>query len=109
MNYHEYTTGIYLATQMMGAKITIQLTLAYLGENYRVQIDPAQYHSLMTLISDHLAVPGFGLCCGMGSCATCLVEIAEAKTSFKRPALACGLQINDELSNTFVFIPDKIY
>ncbi|WP_394772050.1 hypothetical protein [Mucilaginibacter sp.] len=90
-------------------KTTIPLTLTYLEENHRLQTYPAQYHSLMTLISDHLAVPGFGLCCGMGSCGTCLVEMAESPTALKKPVLACRIQINDELSNAYVFIPDKIY
>lgn len=94
---------------MIGTKKMIQLTLVYLGENYRVQIEPGQFHSLMTLISDHLAIPGFGLCCGMGSCGTCLVEIAESQASLKRPVLACGMPVNDELSNTFVFIGDSMY
>jgi aerobic-type carbon monoxide dehydrogenase small subunit (CoxS/CutS family) len=93
----------------MAEKVPLQLTLVYLGESYRVQINPAQYHSLMTVISDHLAIPGFGLCCGMGSCGTCLVSIAEFFTSLKRPMLACGIQVNDDLSNIYVFIPDKIY
>jgi hypothetical protein len=90
-------------------RTTIPLTLIYLGENYRLLTYPGQYHSLMTLISDHLAVPGFGLCCGMGSCGTCLVELAEAQTSPKRPVLACDIQVNDELSNAYVFIPDNVY
>jgi aerobic-type carbon monoxide dehydrogenase small subunit (CoxS/CutS family) len=90
-------------------RVTIQLTLIYLGENYRLQTYPGQFHSLMTLISDHLAIPGFGLCCGMGSCGTCLVELAESQTSLKKPVLACGIQVNDELSNTYVFVPDSVY
>lgn len=91
-------------------RTTIQLTLIYLGDDYRLQTYPGQFHSLMTLISDHLAIPGFGLCCGMGSCGTCLVELAESShASLKRPVLACGIQVNDELSNTCVFIPDSVY
>lgn len=93
----------------MEKRTTIQLTLVYLGENYRLQTHTIQYHSLMTLISDHLAIPGFGLCCGMGSCGTCLVELAESCTSLKRSVLACDIQVNDELSNTYIFIPDKVY
>ncbi|QEC62296.1 2Fe-2S iron-sulfur cluster binding domain-containing protein [Mucilaginibacter ginsenosidivorans] len=94
---------------MMGDKIMVPLTLVYLGENYRVQVVPARYQSLMTLISDLLAIPGFGLCCGMGSCGTCLVEIADSRTALKRPVLACGIQVNDGLSNAYVFIPDRVY
>jgi hypothetical protein len=91
------------------ARTTIPLTLIYLGETYRLQTYPGQFHSLMTLISDHLAIPGFGLCCGMGSCGTCLAELAESQASLKRPVLACGIQVNDELSNACVFIPDNVY
>ena len=88
---------------------TIQLTLVYLGESHKIQTDTKSYHSLMTLISDHLAIPGFGLCCGMGSCGTCLVELANSFAALKRPILACGIQIDDALSNTCIFIPDKVY
>lgn len=51
----------------------ISLTIIYKGEKYPVQTYPNEYNSLMSLISVHLAIPGFGLCCGMGSCCTCLV------------------------------------
>lgn len=94
---------------MMTDKNTILLTLHHLGESYQIQTKPGQYHSLMTLISDNLAIPGFGLCCGMGSCGTCLVQISNQYTSAKRNVLACGIQVNDDLSNCHIFIPDKVY
>jgi ferredoxin len=94
---------------MTTEKKTIQLTLIYLGESHRIQTNTLQYHSLMTLISDHLAIPGFGLCSGMGSCGTCLVQMAESQFSLKRPVLACGIQVNDSLSNACIFIPDTVY
>ncbi|WP_183558891.1 2Fe-2S iron-sulfur cluster-binding protein [Mucilaginibacter sp. SP1R1] len=93
----------------MEAKNTILLTLYYRNESYQVQTNTKQYHSLMTLILDHLAIPGFGLCCGMGSCGTCLVQISNAHSSFKQTVLACGIQINDELANAHIFIPDNVY
>lgn len=88
---------------------TIQLTLHHLGTSHRIQIGSGQYYSLMTLISDELAIPGFGLCCGMGSCGTCLIQLSEQADAKKRPVLACGIPVNDALANVHVFIPDKTY
>lgn len=94
----------------MGAqKNTIILNITHKGETHQVQTYPGEHHSLMTLISDNLAIPGFGLCCGMGSCGTCLVHIADKFSAIKRPVLACGIQINDELANTTIIVPDVIY
>jgi len=39
---------------------TIIFTLVYKREEYQVQTSRNQYHTLMTLISDYLAIPGFG-------------------------------------------------
>lgn len=85
------------------------LTLHHLGESHLIQVTPGQYHSLMSLIVDYLAIPGFGLCCGMGSCGTCLVQITSAGSNIKSSVLACGVLVNDELANKTVLIPDKIY
>jgi hypothetical protein len=87
-------------------KTPIQLTLIYKGETNRLQTYPNQYHSLMTLISDNLAVPGFGLCSGMGSCGTCVVQISDNFGAVKRNVLACDIHINDSLANACVYIPD---
>ncbi|WP_091216659.1 (2Fe-2S)-binding protein [Mucilaginibacter gossypiicola] len=87
----------------------ISLILNYRGESHRVQITHGQYHSLMSLIADHLAIPGFGLCCGMGSCGTCVVQIASPYSQAKRNVMACGILVNDELANTIILIPDKVY
>ncbi|SDI13554.1 hypothetical protein ACRQ5D_09560 [Mucilaginibacter sp. P25] len=87
----------------------IPLTLNYLGESHRLQIVHGQYHSLMSLIADYLAIPGFGLCCGMGSCGTCVVQIASPYSQVKRNVMACGILVNDELANMVILIPDKIY
>lgn len=83
---------------------TIIFTLHYQHEEYQVHTYDNAYYSPMTLISDYLQIPGFGLCCGMGSCGTCLVEIAQSVDSVRRPFLACGLQINDMLSNKHIYI-----
>ena len=93
----------------MSATTTIQLTLHHLDETYRVQTSRGRYHSLMSLIADHLAIPGFGLCCGMGSCGTCLVKITSKHSFISSNVLACSILVNDDLSNTAIFIPDKVY
>lgn len=87
----------------------ISLTVIYKDEVYPIQTYLNEYGSLMTLISDHLAIPGFGLCCGMGSCGTCLVTIGNKYTSVSRSVMACGMQVNDELSNTQITISEQRY
>jgi len=94
---------------MPADKRNIPLTLIYQGENYPIQTYLNEYYSLMTLISDHLTIPGFGLCSGMGSCGTCLVTIGNKYASVPRSVLACDMQINDELSNTQITISDQRY
>ena len=81
-----------------GEKNTILFTLIYKDEEYQVQTRERQYFSLMTLISDYLNIPGFGLCSGMGSCGTCLVDIDGSFT------LACEVAVNVELANTRIKI-----
>jgi succinate dehydrogenase/fumarate reductase-like Fe-S protein len=61
----------------------------------------------MTLISDHLSLLDFGLCCGMGSCGTCMVRIKEKHSPIERSALACEVQINDDLVNTQITIDNN--
>ena len=87
----------------------ISLTIIYKGESYLIQTYLNEYGSLMTLISAHLAIPGFGLCCGMGSCGTCLVTIGNKYASASRSVMACDMQINDELSNTQITISNQRY
>jgi aerobic-type carbon monoxide dehydrogenase small subunit (CoxS/CutS family) len=93
----------------MADRRTIGLTLHYLGESHQVQTYAGEHYSLMTLISHHLAIPGFGLCCGMGSCGTCIVQLADTPLAVKRAVLACGIQVNDGLANAHIFIADKAY
>ena len=93
----------------MESKKNIVFTLMHKGEAYKVYTHPNQYYSLMTLISDYLGVPGFGICSGMGSCGTCMVEICEQGARKGRSTLACDVRINDDLANTLVIIPEGAY
>lgn len=52
----------------------------------------------MSLISDYLDPVGFGLCSGMGSCGTCIVEIDGMRN------LSCAIAITDELANARILI-----
>ena len=88
---------------------TILFTLHYAGATYPIKAMPNEYYSLMTLISDKLAIPGFGLCCGMGSCGTCLVQIANPYSKLKTNVLACDIRVNDDLANVEVIISDNRY
>jgi aerobic-type carbon monoxide dehydrogenase small subunit (CoxS/CutS family) len=82
----------------------ILFKVAYQGHITEVCTYPNQYYSLMTLISDQLAIPGFGLCSGMGSCGTCLVQISNGYHQGVKNVLACDVQVNDELANALVTI-----
>jgi aerobic-type carbon monoxide dehydrogenase small subunit (CoxS/CutS family) len=94
---------------MTTEKNTIILTLIHEGKEYQVQTSKEQYHTLMGLISDHLSLLDFGLCCGMGSCGTCMVEISEKNSAVKQFVLSCEVQISDELANARVNIPESNY
>ena len=86
-------------------KNTIIFTLKWQDKKYQVQTKRNQYHSLMTLIADYLPIPDFGLCCGMGSCGTCTVEIYEKNALLKHSVLSCDVQINDYIANAIISIP----
>ena len=90
-------------------KNTIIFKLVYQNKEYQVQTRRDQYHTLMTLIADHLSILDFGLCCGMGSCGTCLVKISEKYSPIERIALSCEVQISDELANTKITIAGSNY
>lgn len=94
---------------MTSEENTIMLTLVLDGEEYRIQTSRNQYHTLMTLIADHLSILSFGLCSGMGSCGTCLVKISEKYSPIERIALSCEVQISDELANTKIIIARNNY
>ncbi|MBC7537162.1 MAG: 2Fe-2S iron-sulfur cluster binding domain-containing protein [Ferruginibacter sp.] len=90
-------------------KGNIIITFIYKGDSYIIHTYANEYSNLMTLISDRLAIPGFGLCCGMGSCGTCIVEIGSQYTSITKPVLSCDIRVNNELSNKHVTIADQPY
>ncbi|GAB3255612.1 hypothetical protein GCM10027347_16860 [Larkinella harenae] len=79
---------------------TIHFTLIYQQRDVPVQTHRHHYPSLMSLISDVLFIPGFGLCSGMGSCGTCVVKI----DGFRR--LSCEVPITDHLANARVELID---
>ena len=87
----------------------IFFTLVYNGEDTRVETTRDQYHTLMSLISDRLAIEGFGICCGMGSCGTCMVTIQEKKNIFIANTLSCDVQITDDLANTTIIVSRPFY
>jgi len=82
----------------------ILFKISYQGHITEVRTYPNQYYSLMTLISDQLAIPGFGLCSGMGSCGTCLVQISNSYHQGVKNVLACAISINDDLANVLVTV-----
>jgi succinate dehydrogenase/fumarate reductase-like Fe-S protein len=86
-------------------KSTIILTLVYQDQEYRVHTRRNEYPSLMTLISSHLPIIGFGLCCGMGSCGTCMVQVYEKNELVKHSVLSCEVQVNDYIANCSISIP----
>lgn len=94
---------------MIPGKYEIMITLIYRGERHLIHTYTNEYYSLMTLISDKLGIPGFGLCCGMGSCGTCLVQIRDKYLKIQRNELACSIQINDFLANTEIIITEPNY
>ena len=95
---------IEIRDSMNDTKNTILFTIIFQALEYKVQTRRNQYYSLMTLISDHLALPDFGLCSVMGSCGKCLVAIKDNYSNRKRTGLSCNIQINDDLSNTVIII-----
>ena len=94
---------------MISEENTIMLTLVFEGKEYQIQANRNQYHTLMTLIEDHLSILGFGLCSGMGSCGTCLVKISEKHSPIESIALSCEVQINDDFANTKITIAKSDY
>lgn len=83
---------------------TISFILHYKEESIAIIIDKNKYHSLMSLISDQLAIPGFGLCCGMGSCGECRVRIQKKEGTTGIVVQSCGVAINEELNQAEIFI-----
>ena len=94
---------------MTSEENTIIFNLVLDGKEYEIQTNRNQYHTLMTLIADHLSPLGFGLCYGMGSCGTCTVMIREKYSPIEQFALSCEVQIIDELANTKITIAGDNY
>ncbi len=95
---------------MSPEKKTILLTLVYKGREYPVYTAHDEYYSLMSLISDHADIPAFGLCSGMGSCGTCMVEIRGRNLPGGYRALSCGIPVDDALANVVVTVQeDRCY
>ena len=93
---------------MEAKKGYLTITLVYMCEHHVVQADMNEYHSLMNLISQHLAIPGFGLCSGMGSCGTCVVDICDRYSKSRTSIFSCDVLINDTIANTRIYIPQSI-
>ena len=94
---------------MNSDETTIIFTLVFLQKEYKVYTYRNEYHSLMILIADRLDLSGFGLCSGMGSCGTCMVEIKEKFSSYSRHTLSCEVQVNDDLANTIIIVAKNNY
>jgi len=84
----------------------IFFTLEYKQNRFPVRVARNEYHSLMCLISDHLAPDGFGLCSGMGSCGTCMVTICDNEYGGRETTLSCDIAVNDELANTIIIVSE---
>jgi hypothetical protein len=85
-------------------KNIIIFTISHEGREYQMQTNGDQYESLMSLISDHLPVSGFGICYGGGCCGTCGVEIREDCSGERKFTLSCEIKIDDELANKRIVV-----
>lgn len=56
-----------------------------------------------TALLDYVRISGFGLCCGMGSCGTCMVQIDGRFT------LACQVPVDDWLANSEIKIEPSTF
>lgn len=90
-------------------KKIILFTLVYKNEQFAVQAARNEYRSLRSLISDRLSISGFGLCSGMGSCGTCMVNICSGNSRQGVSTLSCNVAVNDILANTEITIPERLY
>lgn len=91
-------------------KKNILFLLEYKGEQYPIRTAPAEFPSLMSLISQYMDILGFGLCSGMGSCGTCLVSIrGHQQCEAIIHTLSCDIPVNDQLANTTIIIPEGHY
>ena len=84
---------------------TIIFILIHAGIEYPVYTYRNEHYSLMSLISQYIGLPGFGLCSGMGSCGTCMIEVSDKGGKNRRSTIACDVKVNEDLANTIVLIP----
>jgi len=83
---------------------TINFTLQFGEKIISIETFRNEHHSLMSLISDRLSLPGFGLCCGMGSCGECKVRIQKKGEKTGIFAQSCGISVNEELDMAVITI-----
>lgn len=62
------------------------------------------HHSLMTVVSDRLGIPGFGLCNGMGSCGTCMVRISRHAQQHGYIAQSCKVSVDQALEGSCIIV-----
>lgn len=101
----------------------IQVKIIWNEEEYIVTTRRNEYRSLMVLIKDRFYSYDFGLCGGMGRCATCMVRLyAErdipgmernetatlSRQGVTDPAirLSCQLYVHESLHDCTVVVPD---
>lgn len=63
----------------MNNQETIQIRIISNGEDHLINTYRNEYRSLMVLIQDKFYQDTFGECGGMGRCATCQVQLNDAK------------------------------
>ena len=55
-------------------KNTIQFTVIENGNSQLIETYPSSHPNLMFLLRDTLGLDSFGECCGVGRCATCVIN-----------------------------------
>lgn len=93
----------------MTPKNEIIFTVVYDKDEYIIQASKDKYFSLMDAISQHLAIDCFGICSGMGSCGTCMVNIDTERCESSEYRLACSIKIDNDLANKIIIICDYNY
>jgi len=92
---------------MLNSETYIEINLVWNGMPTRVRVRPSEFHSLMGLISSKLAIPGFGICNGMGSCGTCYVRIDDEQGRGEMRLLSCAVPVNELLHRKLLSIEGK--
>lgn len=89
---------------MFNSEEYIEFTLVWKDTTTPVHIQAGAFHSLMGLISAKLAIPGFGICNGMGSCGTCALRIVTPSTGISRRVLSCSVPVDTSLMGKQVVV-----